>query len=462
MKKTITLFCFIASMQIGFAQNSGIDTMLQKIAVEKNDTLRIDIIYNSMVLIGETNPLLGIKYAQRLFEYAQKNRDKIAEAYAMSYTGKMYGVYGNIEKGLEYALKGKQLAEKTGNEKLLAVSNVLAANIYKSMSDFPKAIKLYLATIQSAEKANYKPAQTWGYQNLADLYLLINQVDSALKYGQKDYELCQQIKYYDFISYTLINLGGIHGKLGNSALALGYFDMAIAESNQSKSPRQLNWALTAKAKYFHNINKNDSAIFYAKKAITAVQKTAFASNCIKPAQLLLDIYRGNNVDSAFKYSELYKSTNDSLFNAKTIQQTQLMTFEDEFRQLQIAAEKTKTEQQRKQNIQYALIALGILIFIITFLFLSRKHITNTKLIQFLGVVALLLVFEFLNLLLHPFLERITHHSPVLMLLALVCIAALLVPLHHKLEKWATHKLVEKNKAIRLASAKKTIEELEKK
>jgi hypothetical protein len=63
---------------------------------------------------------------------------------------------------------------------------------------------------------------------------------------------------------------------------------------------------------------------------------------------------------------------------------------------------------------------------------------------------------------HPFLERITHHSPVLMLLALVCIAALLVPLHHKVEHWATAKLVQKNKQIRLASAKKTIEELEKK
>jgi len=72
-----------------------------------------------------------------------------------------------------------------------------------------------------------------------------------------------------------------------------------------------------------------------------------------------------------------------------------------------------------------------------------------------------MVFEFLNLLLHPFLERITHHSPVLMLLALVCIAALLVPLHHRVEKWATTKLVEKNKQIRLAAAKRTVEELEK-
>ena len=47
-----------------------------------------------------------------------------------------------------------------------------------------------------------------------------------------------------------------------------------------------------------------------------------------------------------------------------------------------------------------------------------------------------------------------------MLLALVAIAALIVPLHHRLEHWTTHKLVEKNKAIRLAKAKKTIEELE--
>jgi amino acid transporter len=89
--------------------------------------------------------------------------------------------------------------------------------------------------------------------------------------------------------------------------------------------------------------------------------------------------------------------------------------------------------------------------------LSRSFITNTKLIKFLGVIALLIVFEFLNLLLHPFLERITNHSPVLMLLGLVCIAALLVPLHHKLEKWTPTKLVEKNKQIRLVAAKKIIQ-----
>jgi hypothetical protein len=62
--------------------------------------------------------------------------------------------------------------------------------------------------------------------------------------------------------------------------------------------------------------------------------------------------------------------------------------------------------------------------------------------------------------LHPFLENITHHTPVFMLLALVCIASILVPMHQKIEKWTTNKLVEKNKQVRLAAAKKTIAELE--
>jgi hypothetical protein len=42
---------------------------------------------------------------------------------------------------------------------------------------------------------------------------------------------------------------------------------------------------------------------------------------------------------------------------------------------------------------------------------------------------------------------------------MVCIAALLVPLHHKLEHWITHKMVEKNNSIRLAVAKRTIQQL---
>ena len=178
--------------------------------------------------------------------------------------------------------------------------------------------------------------------------------------------------------------------------------------------------------------------------------------------LLLELYINNNSDSALKYSEIYRIANDSLFSAKIIQQTQMMTFENELRQQKIAQEKMKADDQRIQNMQYALIALGIIAFIILFFLLSHSIIVTEKWISFFGVLGLLVVFEFVNLLIHPSLASVTHESPVLMLLALVAIASLLIPLHHRLEKWIKEKMTMKNKKIRLENAKRTIEQLEEK
>ena len=75
------------------------------------------------------------------------------------------------------------------------------------------------------------------------------------------------------------------------------------------------------------------------------------------------------------------------------------------------------------------------------------------------MLGLLIVFEFINLLIHPYLAAATHHSPVWMLLALVAIAASVL-LHYKLEHWVTHQMIAKIKRLRLAAARKTVAILE--
>ena len=120
----------------------------------------------------------------------------------------------------------------------------------------------------------------------------------------------------------------------------------------------------------------------------------------------------------------------------------------------------KEKEERNANLQYAAIAGGLILFVLLFLLLSSSIIVNERTIKFLGIIGLLVVFEFINFLLHPYLAALTHHSPLLMLSIMVCIAALLVPAHHRLEKWITHRFMEKNKRIRLAAAKKVIASIE--
>ncbi|MGF2411103.1 MAG: tetratricopeptide repeat protein [Ferruginibacter sp.] len=462
MKKIITLFCFVASMQTAFAQKTNVDSILQKVAIEKNEDKKFDLFISMIGTEINNNPQWCIETGLKILNQSKNENSAVEKTVAYSFLGQGYRLLGNPIKGLDYHLKAIATAEKTNNLSLLAFAENQTGHIYRDREEYDKAAKIYLSSAAHADKGNNEQIKAWAPSNLGAVYLATNNLDSSLMYSQRAYEIFVRLKTIDKNSgYLFTNLGGVHSKLGNAQLAVSYFNMSINQYQGSSNIRYLNLLYNGLAEHYQRFKQTDSCVFYAKKAIAAVNNTSLFYLSSKPAKLLADIYEKTNCDSTLKYAKILKTANDSLTSNKTNQQILLMTFEEDLRQQEVAAEKIKADDERQQNIQYALIALGIIILLSLYLLLSRSFITNTKLIEFFGVVALLIVFEFLNLLLHPFLERVTHHSPVLMLLALVCIAALLVPLHHKVEHWATKKLVEKNKAIRLAAAKKTIEQLEK-
>ncbi len=459
MKKAIVFLCAFAIMNIIKAQMPNIDSVLHQLPLEKNDSARFYLAFSALTE-SETNPVDDMASAEIILDYGRKHNDKVCLVMGLGCLAYDYQAFGNTTKGLEYSFKTKEVADQSKDDRLKSVTYLLVGMNYVGLSDYAKAKKYCTQAYEMSTHVEPNIFTIMINQVLGGIFLSTNKIDSALVYTQKAYELSMStgIKYYLCDIYE--QLGNIQAKLNNPALSMSYLNMSLQEANVINSPKFISMANNAIAEYHLKANQKDSAIYYAKRSIAAVQNTAFSTMSITPSKMLLDIYTGSNVDSAFKYSEIYRVANDSLFNFKKIQEVQLMTFEEDARQKEAAFEKLKEEESRKENIQYVLIALGILVLLTLYLLLSRSIITNTKMIEFLGVVALLIVFEFLNLLLHPFLERITSHSPMLMLLALVCIAALLVPLHHKIEHWATYKIVEKNKAIRLAAARKTIEKLE--
>ncbi len=243
-------------------------------------------------------------------------------------------------------------------------------------------------------------------------------------------------------------------------IALPFLRQSILYARISNQKYGLAYGLTSLSQCFFETNKFDSSLTYARQALFYAYPN-YKSIVLKSYELLYKSFEKlNNYDSLNKYFRLATTVKDSIYSLEKTRYLHSVNFQEQIRQQEIESANIKVEHARLQNIQYALIGFGIIVFLILFLLLSRSFITNVTVIKYLGIIALLIVFEFLNLLLHPFLERITHHSPILMLLALVCIAAVLVPAHHTLEQWTTRKLVEKNKEIRLAAAKRTIQKLE--
>ncbi len=460
MKIIIILLCFVASMQTAFAQADSIDTKLQTILAEKNEETRMDSLYNYFYLIANIDPALTQTITKKLLTLSEKNEDKLAETYAISQLSIINYILGNKAKTLEFALKALKMAEPLNNATLMAIVYNRLALAYGAV-DKDKEIEIFKQGLALQPKAKQSTIFTTLAFNLGDRFISQNKLDSALAYLQLAERLNLQLNTNKVNPINLMQLARLYGKMNNPALANTYFALSLDAANKTNSPRLKYYAYNYLSEYFRTLNKQDSAVFFAQNAIDIVKNTAFSRLTKDPAKFLMNYYSSKNNDLALQYANLYINVTDSLANANKEQESYSLLFDEELRQRELKEQLVVKQLERKQNIQYALIALGIITLLSLYLLLSRSFITNTKLIEFFGVIALLIVFEFLNLLLHPFLERITHHNPLLMLLALVCIAALLVPLHHKVEKWATAKLVEKNKKIRLAAAKKTIELLEK-
>jgi tetratricopeptide (TPR) repeat protein len=456
MMKIILLLCSVFCFQYSFAQKKSAKETILKFAKYKDEKKKLDSLINfEYPSFYDNNQRARIKFDQMILKHSLKTNDLFMQGYFNQEIGTAYRFLGNSALSLSYHQKAIDIAEKIGNTTLLAFVKIGMGNVYKDRENWNEALKLYSSALTYAKKSNNKQFSRWCYMNIGVVYLNLNKLDSSLICLQNAYELD---KYSKNDVYINLMIGSVHTKLGNLKLGNTYCGMALEKAKQD--PHELILAYIAMAENFAALNQTDSCLVYSKKAIQKIGNKAFFYLSIKPAKMIATIYEKSNCDSTLKYAKIFQAANDSMFSKKANDQVQSISNEYDLRQKELVAEEKKEANNQKQNIQFALIALGIIVFVTLYLLLSRSFITSTQLIEFFGIMALLIVFEFLNLILHPLLEDITNHTPVIMLLALVCIAALLIPLHHKLEKWATNKLIKKNKEIRLANAKKTINTLE--
>ena len=464
--KIILLLCSVFCFQYSFAQKKSAKETILKFSKYKDEKKKLDSLMRfELPSFYDNNQRALIKFNQMILKHSLKTNDLLMQGYFNQEIGTAYRFLGNSALSLSYHQKAINIAEKIGNATLLAFVKIGMGNVYKDRENWNEALKLYSSALTYAKKSNNKRFSRWCYMNIGVVYLNLNKLDSSLICLQNAYELD---KYSKNDVYINLMIGSVHTRLGNLKLGNTYCGMALDKEKANakgkgkgkQNQHQLILAYIAMAENFAALNQTDSCLVYSKKAIQEIGNKAFFYLSIKPAKMIATIYEKSNCDSTLKYAKIFQAANDSMFSKKANDQVQSISNEYDLRQKELVAEEKKEANNQKQNIQFALIALGIIVFVTLYLLLSRSFITSTQLIEFFGIMALLIVFEFLNLILHPLLEDITNHTPVIMLLALVCIAALLIPLHHKLEKWATNKLIKKNKEIRLANAKKTINTLE--
>ena len=472
MKKIITPLCFVTILlftgKTVFAQNNNPDSLKTALAGYTNHMERFSATIKYLETIdSHAGNNVDSAICIDLLQIAQQLKNDSLLAISYNWIGYyFFQNKGDNTTALEYFFKALPLAEKFNDRRRISSLYFDIGSVYivlKNIDEFFKFTKKGGENLPDITSPKYDYMLVQYQRNMGIAYMEKNRLDSALSYAQAAVQTSDRLKLSTFQLQALHLLGTINAKKNENELADVYFKKALRLSDSIKSEIRKMGFFQRYIPFLMKNNRMEEAKVQAEKLWMMAGKTQNLNFKLVATGYKKDFFdKLNQTDSAWYYSKVESGIRELIFNQDNQNTIQALAFKEQLRIIEEKAKKNEEAQQRKENIQYALIALGIITLLILYLLLSRSFITNTKLIEFFGVIALLIVFEFLNLLLHPFLERVTHHSPVLMLLALVCIAALLVPLHHRVENWATAKLVEKNKKIRLAAAKKTIEQLEKK
>ena len=437
----------------------NIDSLKRVLSTPLHDTNRILALNNLGRNYQNSDTVLLL--ADQAMLLSQRIGFKKGEVEAYNNIAYWFNQKGNYPKALEYYLKAIHLAETINYRSGLKRSFNSISTVYLYRNDFKTAREYSRKARKLSKEQGDLVTLALAYAWLSKSYIALNEKDSALVYAQESYEVATRTKDPFPLYLSTALLGEVQQAEGNYALAQEYFRMSLNNSKKDGRYFRIAAAHQQLAYLFDKLNNKDSCLRHASDAFRISQKENLTATLFSSSLLLSKLMEGLDDSKSLLFHKLALAAKDSLFSQEKNHQVEALRFNELQRQREIDAVNVKLAEERKNNLQYAGIGFSVVLLVIVFLLLSHSILATPRLIKFFGILALLIVFEFVNLLIGPFVDTISDHSPVLMLLIMVVVAALLIPLHNQIEHWITNKLIVKNNEIRLAAAKKIISTLEK-
>jgi tetratricopeptide (TPR) repeat protein len=431
------------------SQNNTIDSLRSVFFNEKNDSARVVALCR--ISYAHLNSDSAMHYAQQGLELATRSGLKKGQAQSLTLIGSTFKSLSDFVNALEAYLRSLRLFEEINDLVGIAASNNNMATVYEEQEDYRLASEYYFASKEMYEKLlqnlegeknkdvkrieRYRPYLVTAVLNIGNNYKNMNLLDSALLYLSRAQN--QAIMFNDLgnLGAVLNNLGSVYFIKGMIPEALLSYRLSIPHLIANNENEILANAYYGIAELFYKTGPADTCLLYARKSFDVASEGDFQKQMLNAASLLAELYeKSGDQKNALAYLKQSKTISDTIFNMARVNKIYSLRIAEKYRQQQMAEATAKTEKERKRNLQN----LAIFIFLIplfgVFFKIGGKKV-HEKIMETLGLMGLLLFFEFISLFINPYLVQLTKDNQVYILLFHVCIAGLLIAIYYPLRKW---------------------------
>lgn len=451
------IFCL--SMQVGYCQYKYTDTLMNIIRHAKSDSVKANAMYYLSYHYQVYKPDSALLIAQQLYDFSLEKKYFNGQSIALDGMAGAFLRMGDNTKALEYYLKRLKIEEERKVPYNIAMIYMNIANVYNRDSDTAKA-SLYILKADSIIIANdYNDLKLYAFLNTGNILEKSGRrLSEALSYTQKCYEMAVAQNDSLMIGSALNNFGNIYSKLGNYDAAIKNYLQSGAYIRAVSDNHTFSEGLLGLAAAYQQKGLQDSAKYFAQLAYNISYSNGLLPNAFASSKFLSELYKERKkFDSAFHYQTIMLTLKDSLQGIEKIKQLESLSIQEQLRQNELAALRAREKEEYRQRLQLLAIGIAIPFFFFFSIFISRRKV-NRRVIHFFGILSLLLLFEYLTLFLHPWVADVTHHSPLLEIVMFVCIAALMVPAHHRIEHWFIKRLATNYEEAKSRKQKANTEE----
>lgn len=446
MKALVLTVYFVCTGFVLFSQKTVADSLASLLAAEKRDTVKATLLWKIANACNIYNPDTALVLAKEALFISEKNNFIDGKSMANGSLANTFMKIGNYPKALEHYFQKLKIEEKRDNPVSLASVTMNIGIVYAYEEEYTDALTYYFKADSIITARN---VEQWKYHialNLGDVYNRLNKNDSAYIYFKKSFDEAVKLQDGDLIGTSMVGLGHSYFKEQRYELSKEKYLGALPYLYKANDEELICEAASGLAKLYDTIHQPDSARYFALLQLSLAKKDGFLSWELDAASFLTGHYRRlSNADSTLAYITLAQELKDSINSKDRIRQSQILSSNEHIRQIELAESMRKTQLERKQQLQLLFIGIFIPAFFLITLLLSRIRIP-VRLIKFMGIISLLIFFEYLTLLLHPYVAELTHHTPLYEMLIFVSIAAFLIPAHHRVEHWFIDKLTQRRNA----------------
>lgn len=296
--------------------------------------------------------------------------------------GNIYYDLNNPAKQLELQLRSIKIHEEEDQEGDYAIEFYNIADTYIEQKEYDKALEYINRGFENCRRLNIRFKEAMGYESLVILYQEKGDYEKAFEYAEKALQIKIETRDESHMAPTYAMIADLYSAQGEYHKAIENYHIGNAYSVRQGNFNYIKREYIALGQLYRKVGDRAKAKDYLTKAFNLSEEYLDLRTLTGASIELSEMYTEiGDFKRAYYYEHRARLGTDSLNNEEMVRELTGIRLQNEFEREKsqlLAAQKEEelllqSEIKRKNTLQYAFMAIGVLFLLLTIFFFQSNR-----------------------------------------------------------------------------------------